>query len=201
MYKSTSRILLAALATAASCFASYTTFDFSLIPSDGISQAEPGGTFGWGYSVTNSDPDNWLSLTGLQPTINFQYVTGITDIFDYPTIAPGDSVLVPWMQDTAGLYQVTWDASAPPNYSASGQFAIDATWYYADPNLCPTCLVDGPAQTQEVADFTAVAAPEPSTFGLSVIAIALCAHRWRKRNKIVHAISADPLLPPSSPWP
>src|SRR6185369_14258736 len=165
------RILALALCSGARLLASYTTFDFNLLPP--VAAAQPGGTFGWGYSVTNNDPDNWLLLSGLQPTINFENVNIIGDVFDYPIIGPGSSLEIPWLRDLNGLYQLTWDATTPAGYSSTGQFAIDAVWYYDDPNVCPDCLVDGPAQIQAVVEFTAVATPEPGTWGFCGVGSAL----------------------------
>jgi hypothetical protein len=167
------RVLALALGGAAPLLAgTYTTFDFNLLPP--VAGALPGGTVGWGYSVTNNDTDHWLVLSGLQPTINFANVGSIGDVFDYPTLAPGASLNTPWVQDVSGLYQLTWDPSAPVGYSSTGQFEVDGTWYYADPNSCPTCLVDGPAQIETVVDFTAIATPEPATWGLCLAWILGC---------------------------
>ncbi len=187
------RILILGLGLAVPGFAGYTTFNFGLNPSSGIAAALPGGSLGWGYSVTNNDLNNWLVLAGLQPTVNFEHVSGITDIFDYPTIAPGGTLTTPWLPDLSGLYQIAWDGSTPSNYSLSGQFVIDAAWYSDDPNVCPQCLVEGPAQTQAIASFTAVTTPEPSPWGLCVVGVAFfaIAKKCRRLAKWASAVETS----------
>ena len=77
-----------------------------------------------------------------------------TSIFDFPILAPGQSVIVPWQQDTAGLGQFTWDANAPTPFDQGGQFVISAQWYTDDPNSCNyTCTEIYQTQTQELVPF------------------------------------------------
>lgn len=104
---------------------------FSLLPGTGEIAGPPGSTIGWGYTLTNLDTDAWLSLSGLN-TDPFGNATALS-LFDFPTLAPGDSVTVPFLADTQGLVQLTWDLTAPNDAVNTGTFLLSGEWYGSDP--------------------------------------------------------------------
>src|ERR1035437_6525673 len=93
---------------------------FTLLPADGNVFGSPGSTVGWGYSLANNDPTNWF-LTILLNSDSFANGTPSL-LFDFPIVAPGATVSVPYDPGTAGLYELTWDIGAPVGFVNSGNF-------------------------------------------------------------------------------
>lgn len=115
----------------------------------------PGSTVGWGYTITNLDTVNWLSLTGLSVD---PFLHGTPQlIFDYPNIAPNSSLSVPY-DGSAGLYQFTWDANAPLGYTHSGLFTLSAEWYIGEPYMGGVFVGVAPERS---ASYTATATVVP----------------------------------------
>ena len=167
---SCTRVLAVAI-IAASCGMADTIFDFTLLPENTATNtavvltAKAGGTVGWGYSVTNLDDTDYLSLIDVQPTTNLQYGSADSSIFDFPIVAPGQTITMPWTKDAAGLAQFTWDANAPGSYLQGGQFVISATWYTEDPMSCGfACTEAYQTQTQALVPFAVSTVPEPAAF-------------------------------------
>jgi hypothetical protein len=107
---------------------------FTLVPSDGIVVAEPGGPVGWGYEIVNDDPLNWLVISNVSAGV-FEHGT-ITDplaIFDFPIVAAGSSLLREYVTGVQGLYEFTWDADAPAGFVNSGVFIVSAELWDNDP--------------------------------------------------------------------
>jgi hypothetical protein len=103
----------------------------SLLPATGEIAGAPGSTIGWGYSITNLDTTAWLSLSGLSAD---PFANGtVLSLFDFPTLAPGQSVTVPFVADTQGLFQLTWDLTAPVGAVNTGTFLLGGEWYASDP--------------------------------------------------------------------
>src|SRR5215469_12143653 len=107
-------------------------YDFSVLPSSGDIQGSPGSTIGWGYSIDNESSSLWLVTTAMDTGL---FENGTPDLlFDFPTIAPGAIVTVPFHQASAtGLAQLTWDSSAPLGFTNSGTFTVTAEWWSGDP--------------------------------------------------------------------
>ena len=76
-------------------------YTFSLLPDDGSIAGGPGQTVGWGYSIENQSTTHWLVTTGLAPG-SFQFGTPEL-FFDFPILAPGSSVTVPFDAASVGL--------------------------------------------------------------------------------------------------
>lgn len=146
------------------------TYVFTTVPADGLVQGPPGSTVGWGYSITNESPVNWLVTTELNAGL---FVQGTPDssVFDFPIVAPGQTVTQIFDPANAtGLYAFTWDATAQLGISNIGFFALGADWWNGDPASGATFLSSAPVQnTSYDATETIVSAnaPEP-------ISLALC---------------------------
>ena len=123
---------------------------------------------GWGYTLQNQSSSDWLVTTNLTAGV-FQYATPQL-IFDFPDLAPGASVTVPYDPLTpAGLYQISWDQNVPAGFVNSGSFTLSAQWWSGDPTNGGTLLSVAPDTSQPyTASLTAV--PEPGTLGLMVLA-------------------------------
>jgi PEP-CTERM motif len=104
----------------------------TLIPSSGSVIAAPGETIGWGYEIVNDDPAKWLVISSLVPD-GFQYGIGSDLIFDFPIIAPASALTRSYVSGTQGLYEFTWDISAPAGFINSGVFHIGAELWDGDP--------------------------------------------------------------------
>ena len=123
----------------------------------------PGSTVGWGYSITNNSATNWLVVYGLAAG-NFPGATPNPYFFDFPSIAPGTSRIVPYNPfspygaaflaqngfghpvlnlpydpvtnpfNALGLYQVSIGPNVPMGTVFSGNFVINAAWFNGDPD-------------------------------------------------------------------
>lgn len=137
-------------------------WSFSVNPSVGAVEGPPGSTVGWGYTITNPDPLSWLSPSGISADI-FSYGAPLV-LFDFPTVAPAATISVGYTPGVTGLYEITWDVTAPVGAVNSGTFILSADWYDGDPLSGGSFIDLAPDQSASYsATVTAAAVPEPST--------------------------------------
>src|SRR5688572_12626597 len=98
---------------------------FTLLPGAGSAVASPGDTVGWGYEIINDDPANWLVISSFNSDA-FQYGSLNDFIFDYPIVAPGATITMPYLAGLQGLAEFAWDVTAPAGFTNSGAFTIGA---------------------------------------------------------------------------
>jgi hypothetical protein len=155
---------------------------FSLLPADGAISGEAGSTIGWGYSITNGST-LWLEVFNFSGA-TIENTQAAESLFDYPFVAPGATHTVAYdPANLGGLFQLTWDATAPIDFITTGLFTISSSFYDGDP-LAGGNFVE-PAEDQVVAytatvTAAATAVPEPSTlllFTTSLIATGLVRRR------------------------
>jgi len=155
----------------------------TLLPDSGSLVGAPGATVGWGYQIANDDPTEWLVVTSLS-TDPFQFGIGSDAIFDFPIVAPGMSVIVPYIAAAQGLYEFTWDATAPAGFVNTGLFTIGAEFWDADPFA-------GGQFAASLPDFTAAYSvsmpqqtpvPEPATVVL--LSAGLCVAGLARRRAV-----------------
>jgi hypothetical protein len=149
----------------------------SLLPPSGSVAAAPGQTVGWGYQIVNDDPTQWLVITSLIPGL-FQHGIGSDLIFDFPILAPGSSWVRPYVPGTQGLYEFTWDATAPVGFVNSGSFTIGAEFWNGDPFLGGQFAS---ALPDFVVPYNTATVPEPSTLAVVAAGLGLAAVRRRSR--------------------
>ena len=108
------------------------TYSFSLVPPSGNIAGPPGATVGWGYSLDNESTSDWLVTSDLQAGT---FLDGSpSSLFDFPDLGPGESVIVPFDPVAGtGLYELTWEGSAPIGFTNTGAFELDAQWWTGDP--------------------------------------------------------------------
>ena len=152
---------------------------------DSVTVASPAGSVtGWGYTIQNGSSTNWLVTTGLTAG-TFQYATPDL-LFDFPDVAPGATVTVPYDPLTpAGLYQIAWNTNAPGGYVNSGNFVLSAQWWNGDPLAGGRFQFAAPDSSQP---YNATAAsPEPGT--ITLIALPLLVFGvmgvWRRRKQCI----------------
>jgi hypothetical protein len=157
------------------------TFSFDLLPADGNVTGPAAATVGWGYSIQNQSASFWLAPTALNAGVFTQSTPEL--LFDFPEIAPGTTVTVPFNPATGtGLFQVTWDSSVPLGFVESGAFVLSAGWWNGDPLAGGSFVAAAPDATQNYS--ATVAAPEPTSIGLVGFAL-ICgavASRFRPRQ-------------------
>jgi PEP-CTERM motif-containing protein len=133
-------------------------FGFETLPASGELAAAAGAKVGWGYQITNPTGDRWLSFDALDAGV-FSLGTPDASLFDFPILAPGASLDVPY-DGTHGLFAFTWSVLAPPGSVNQGVFTLAASWYDADP-------LAGGALLESADDATAAyrvrVVPEPGT--------------------------------------
>jgi MYXO-CTERM domain-containing protein len=128
-----------------------------------------GSVTGWGYSLHNESSSLWLVTTDLSAG-TFQHATPDL-IFDFPDLGPGATVTVPYDPLTpAGLYQIVWDANAPPGFVNSGTFSLTAEWWSGDPLAGGSFVSNAPTASQP---YTAMVTPEPATIALVALPLLL----------------------------
>jgi len=162
-------------------------YTFSVLPPDGAVQGAPGDTVGWGYALQNQSSTLWLVPTDLNAG---KFLNGTPDpLFDFPDLAPGTSVMKDFdPTSSSGLYQLTWDASAPLGFVNAGKFVLSAQWWSGNPQAGGIFVSDAPSASAAY-KATVTAVPEPSTLGLTALAgLGLLAAGACRRN------SASPLI-------
>lgn len=158
------------------CLTSYAAmaadvYTFGLLPSDGSVQGAPGSTVGWGYTLQNQSSSLWLVPTDLN---SGSFLNGTpSSLFDAPVIAPGGTAKEAFdASSSSGLFQFTWDNSAPLGFANSGVFDLSAQWWNGDPLAGGTLLSNAPgAHAPYLATVSPSSVPEPSA--LSLVAMAL----------------------------
>jgi hypothetical protein len=127
---------------------------------DGVAVTSPAGLLtGWGYSLHNESSSLWLVTTDLSAG-TFQHATPDL-IFDFPDLAPGATVTVPYDPvKSAGLYQIGWDSNTPPGFVNSGKFTLSAEWWSGDPSNGGTLVGTAPSISQP---YSATLTPEPGS--------------------------------------
>lgn len=176
-----------------------------------MSHTTPGSTVGWGYSITNNSTTNWLVVEGLTAG-NFSGSTSNPYFFDFPSIAPGTSRIVPYNPfspygysymaqngfahtvlnlpydpvtnpfNALGLYQVTIGPNVPVGTVFSGDFVIDAAWFNGDPDTSQFAQLVGLAGNAS-APYMTVVTPEPATLTLVGMGIFGLAFGLRKKSR------------------
>lgn len=147
------------------------TFTFNTLPLSGNVSGPPGSTVGWGYTITNESLTDWLVTTNLSVD-SFQ--NGIPNsIFDFPILQPGTTLTLPFnAMQGLGLYEFTWDPTAPVGFINNGNFILSAEWWSGDPLAGGMFLA--PAADANSAYTAAVAAAgvaEPSVLLLMAVGL------------------------------
>jgi len=149
------------------------SFTFSTLPKTGNVAAPAGSTVGWGYSITNQSLTDWL-ITDAISAGTFLFGTPLA-IFDLPILAPGATLSVPFDPVRGlGLYQLTWNATAPAGFVNSGNFVLSAEFWNGNPFAGGSFVASAVNQTAAyTATVTPTNVPEPST--LLSLALGLAA--------------------------
>lgn len=154
---------------------------FSLLPPDGTIEGTPGSTIGWGYTLGN-DTGLWLEVTGLTSD-PFQHAMPDASLFDYPILAPFTTLRVPYDPAAfAGLFQITWDPTAPDGFTNIGVFTLSSAFWDADPFLGGNFEVAADQTAAYTATVTAVSdVPEPASLVITSTGLALAGMLRRRR--------------------
>lgn len=155
---------------------------FQLVPGDGIISGTPGSTIGWGYFISNQSPTSWLVTTALNAD---PFIFGSpASLFDFPDLAPNtdaqedfDPVL------GIGLYQLTWDLTAPVDFANFGTFTLSTEWWSGNPTAGGVFLESGPdiSQPYFATVDQASSVPEPNTAASLLVGATLVLLVWRAR--------------------
>jgi hypothetical protein len=151
------------------------SYTFSLIPPSGDVSGAPGSTVGWGYTLDNESTSDWLVTSDLEAGT---FLDGSPNVvFDFPDLAPGQSVTVPFDPVAGtGLYEFTWEGSAPIGFTNTGTFELDAQWWNGDPLNGGSYIADATSTdinySAVVATSTATSTvPEPSSLILCLVVL------------------------------
>lgn len=164
-------------------------YDFNVLPGTTAITGAPGATIGWGYSIHNDSSSLWLVTTDLSAG-TFQHATPDL-LFDFPDLAPGATVTVPYNPSTAaGLYAIVWDASAPAGFMNSGNFSVSAEWWSGDPLSGGQFrfAASGSTQPYVASVMSSAATPEPGTVVLLSLPLLACFLFGRRRNRVATSL-------------
>ena len=142
-------------------------FLFEVDPIDGSVTAPPGETAGWGYRLGNTTAD-WLELTGLSSDVFFGGVPSV--LFDFPILAPGADINVPWSAGATGLFEFTWDRGVANGTTNSGTFSLDGVFWDGNPLLGGATQVGiaDPQSQNYLVTAQSVVIPEPAPILLAI---------------------------------
>lgn len=163
------------------------SFSFTALPADVAGPA--GSTVGWGYTIANESTTSWLVLTALDAGV-FDHGTP-TSLFDFPSLAPGAIAGVSFdPANQVGLYELTWDATAPVGFVNTGLFTLQGEWWDGDP-LAGGAFVSIAPEESAVYSATvtgSTSVPEPSSGAPLILFMTLMwFHRRRHRSySLVH---------------
>jgi len=156
-------------------------------PFSGSVAGYPGSSVGWGFTV-QSDPSDWTAFVASFPLSESNPSVGFYTDFIGAQGGPVNFVLPPgapdWIESfnpvaQTGLGSYTIDPAALPGAVDSGTILILYQLYSADPNTCGSCSA-GTGSLDVPFQVTVTAAPEPGTWFLPAIGLALLAARRRR---------------------
>lgn len=154
-------------------------YSFTVLPMAGILTGLAGSTLGWGYAITN-DSDDYMVTTALNADLFAHALPRV--LFDFPVVAPHGTAARQFVVDNAGLFQLTWEQSAPPGTINAGLFALSVDYYSGDPLAGGAYLFTADdAYAAYAATVGARAVPAPATLPLMVLGLGLLA--WGNRTR------------------
>ena len=159
------------------------TFSFELLPGGGAIQGNAGSSIGWGYSLANESPDEWLLTTSLNSD---PFVSATpTILFNFPILPPGATVVQPYDSIAGtGLVELLLSSYSGNSVINSGQFEIEAQWWSGNPFAGGAYLADATPALQAY-QAIATATPEPSSTAMVVIGLAALSIVFVKRSVAV----------------
>jgi len=166
------------------------TYTFSLLPASGDVSGLPGSTVGWGYSITNDSSADWLVTSDLTSDPFLNGTPNLT--FDFPDLGPGATVTVPFSlvattgcpAPPCGLYELTWDTTAPAGFVNSGDFTLSAQWWTGDPLNGGMFIMDASDSLASYSAMVVGSVPEPSAVLLLFGGLGAVAFRMRRRVRV-----------------
>lgn len=157
-----------------------------LPPGDATIIAAPGDTVGWGYEIVNDDPVHWLVVSSPNADL-FAHgtVTDPLNIFDFPILAPASAWTTPYVPGTLGLWEFTWDLTAPAGFVNSGVFRVGAELWDGDPfagGQFASALPDLTAPYEVAVAPPPSAVPEPGTLLLVSLGLGFAGFARRRKR-------------------
>ena len=116
------------------------TPNLTLIPSSGTVNGSAGTTVGWGFTVTNDDPSDWLVLNDsfFTPSNTLGTDSTYTDLIasQFVVVDPGSSSgAQPYNPSVpTGIGSLTLPSTAPEGQVAMGTIFLDYSVFSQDPN-------------------------------------------------------------------
>jgi len=116
------------------------TPNLSLIPSSGTVSGSPAATVGWGFTLQNDDPNDWLVLNDsyFTPSNTLGFDSTYTDLIasQFVIVDPGSSTGPQWYDPNAptGIGSLTLPSTAPEGQYAMGTIFLDYSVFSQDPN-------------------------------------------------------------------
>ncbi len=190
--KRLSLVVLLAAALAALAYGD-PTITISTLPLSGTVGGAPGTVVGWGFTLTDTFPDQWVilndsSFTGLQ--VNGTYVDYVVDNFYVAGPAPESSTLqVAWnpsLIPPQGLGEFDLNPTALPGAPITGNILVDYQLFSQDPSspdFDPDTSFITAGSVDAAVDINVV--PEPASIfliGGSILLLAI-AFRWRRKGQ------------------
>jgi hypothetical protein len=172
-------------------------YTFALLPAGGNVAGPPGSTVGWGYSITNQSTTDWLVTSALNSD---SFLFGTPNlIFDFPDLGPRATTTVPFdLVAGTGLFELTWDSSAPVGFMNFGIFTLSAEWYDGDPLGTGNYISDASdTKATYSATVSPAAVPEPSVALLLGTGLATLFLRIRRRARVARALGDSDVTPPA----
>ena len=159
-------------------------FTFDTLPADGVIAGTAGSTLGWGYTLANPSKTDWLVLVNVSADV-FEHVLPSAVLFDLPILAPETSLAAAYVAGALGLFELTWDPTAPVGFVNSGTFIVSAEWWSGDPLAGGSYL--GMATDQSASYSASVmpsaTVPEPSSLILLTTCVVTVSCRLRRRTR------------------
>jgi hypothetical protein len=156
---------------------------FDLLPANGAIVGQAGSTIGWGYTVTNGS-EHWLELTSVSAD-PFEHATGDASPFDFAILAPGQTHTA--IYDAAvgfpGLFQLTWDLSAPVGFTNIGVFVVTGMLWNASPFDSAAAVIALAPDLTAAYSASVTPVPEPGTLLLMGSGAAMAALARRRRSR------------------